>query len=807
MEITSKDREESDNVLVITDNLVGIVSEVHDIVLPDGEVSCVRRINKAFVKQFSHGNKLEKKHIHLYKDSVTEVIGGQEKGFSYPKIRNIGVLIERNELSLESALGLYAYIHMDGKHVEKHTNCFGLIVDTSELMIESYATVLLDIAGEEQTIRVPCNNIYPLIDSTPFFVTSPIDVFAKVMAYSSPTRSRILFIHENEDLCRFKGFVEASFYPRGAKNFDTDKVKVETTNLIIPDFFLDIRDNKKLKVENFRNLSNGKSFYELSKKLRKLECSALNEGMVLAYALGSAKAVCTLEELPCERNGYYAGVSFLTPRFQDYIILDCGKQGIYVNPRKLQILDNRASIYENQMISIKKFHYKNKDLSGMEARVLFSYRGKKHNLFDPGLHPGNLISNSYGVIEFKQDIGGHSADGQGSPGKCLTIPVDFIRQSLKDLGECKSFICQQRYLYIDKIDIDEYERRFVEEVQIEDKKDKSVNLDIENLVGILLGNDNTSIAGIKSSSNTDQWMRVNHYVIPASYIKTISMTYSVKRIEEQEQRQKRKDKYSSTKKATKLSDLYPSDFPSVAGEEEEEEEENDCYTVNHHKLTFKANPYVEQPWPVKDLGLKSKTKTFEDNKHLTEPIEVPQGAPDFEILNSKKGPNYYASKIPDATDYINWSAVDKGPKAEWEHIPALSLEGVADSVQEQKLECGETKPHKHIKIPASQDVKHPSENQLISNEEYEQVELNKQIKILNKQIKTFKYPEKYSKDIEESVKTAMKGYFFSAADKEALLKAVEVDFSYLGVNKKLEANQIDEDVTKEENVSDHDDSY
>ena len=41
---------------------------------------------------------------------------------------------------------------------------------------------------------------------------------------------------------------------------------------------------------------------------------------------------------------------------------------------------------------------------------------------------GTMARGDYAVVEFKEDIGGHSADGHGKSGQCLCVPTEITRK-------------------------------------------------------------------------------------------------------------------------------------------------------------------------------------------------------------------------------------------------------------------------------------------------------------------------------------------------------------------------------------------
>jgi len=57
------------------------------------------------------------------------------------------------------------------------------------------------------------------------------------------------------------------------------------------------------------------------------------------------------------------------------------------------------------------YEHRGRNLKGMPFRIL-----------------GTMTTGLHVVVEFKEDIGGHSSDGLGKKGQCLCVPIDITRK-------------------------------------------------------------------------------------------------------------------------------------------------------------------------------------------------------------------------------------------------------------------------------------------------------------------------------------------------------------------------------------------
>jgi hypothetical protein len=62
-------------------------------------------------------------------------------------------------------------------------------------------------------------------------------------------------------------------------------------------------------------------------------------------------------------------------------------------------------------------------------KVQKDYKFRGRNLKDmPFKYLGTLPGGTHAAVEFKEDVGGHSADGHGKKGQCLVLPTDVIKK-------------------------------------------------------------------------------------------------------------------------------------------------------------------------------------------------------------------------------------------------------------------------------------------------------------------------------------------------------------------------------------------
>ena len=60
---------------------------------------------------------------------------------------------------------------------------------------------------------------------------------------------------------------------------------------------------------------------------------------------------------------------------------------------------------------VKPYKFRGRQLEGKPVRVL-----------------GTLSDSQHAVVEFNEDVGGHSADGHGKKGRCLILPVEVVKR-------------------------------------------------------------------------------------------------------------------------------------------------------------------------------------------------------------------------------------------------------------------------------------------------------------------------------------------------------------------------------------------
>jgi hypothetical protein len=64
---------------------------------------------------------------------------------------------------------------------------------------------------------------------------------------------------------------------------------------------------------------------------------------------------------------------------------------------------------------------------GKKVKEDFTYRGRNLKGM-PFRFIGVLPSNEHAVVEFHEDVGGHSADGHGKKGHCVVLPLEAIKK-------------------------------------------------------------------------------------------------------------------------------------------------------------------------------------------------------------------------------------------------------------------------------------------------------------------------------------------------------------------------------------------
>lgn len=247
---------------------------------------------------------------------------------------------------------------------------------------------------------------------------------------------------------------------------------------------LEIREQNTIDLVPILTLTGEKTNQHIYKEAKKLQHKKLTIGDVISFSKVkdtlNSRYVATVVEEPCDDNFHYVGVLPMNREVLELVTLLSGKQGVYLNPEdELNIITHGRNYapQPNENVIVNK-PFKNFDLRKLNNKILQQ---------DQDVAPTKIELYSYEqpyVVEFEKDIGGHSSNGKGKAGHCISVEKRFIGAPRNNAKALATLLKNQKLMYIS-------DRLYTEEVKCTDAElekllpSKSLEENQDKFIGII----------------------------------------------------------------------------------------------------------------------------------------------------------------------------------------------------------------------------------------------------------------------------------------------------------------------------------
>lgn len=391
--------------LVNTGSIIGLLEAEEEIVAPDGGIVLSQSLrpvlavpDNAGLYRYELGNTLvkriapnnrDKEHIPLY----------MNVNYALPNVSDPNLLCS-----------LLVYLPDE--------KTFGSIFDMEEVdkgkirvilnKSDKNPDALLKRILPPSIVTVSPENAYMILDGNPIFVNNPRSIGIKIdKKTAQPTLRPSNLLLANQNLFGNRGIREIK-----VKSLQGRTYLIDYDYVSVPDFLL-VKQNPNEKPNQtplfvFRYKETEFHIYHEEDK------ESLNHALKLedfvSVLINDENFVGVVKELPSSDNMYYFGINLLSPRAQDKIILLSGEEGLYFRLSQCEKVSPVCYAVPGRRVEVVGFEHNGVTLDREEARILTTSDERDEV-----------------VLEFKKDIGGNSADGLGSPGRCLCVSSYFVR--------------------------------------------------------------------------------------------------------------------------------------------------------------------------------------------------------------------------------------------------------------------------------------------------------------------------------------------------------------------------------------------
>lgn len=406
--------------LVVANNVVSSIENIEEIPAPDGGIvkllslcPVVRKVNDDNTTKYTLGSKIIKTRI-------------ENVASAFPLLEDIEVSLSKDS-DPKKFLSLPAYVSTD--------KTIGNLVDLSSLSMGTVKLLFKKYVGggcwARELREHPVKTVFPLIDNSVVFVGRIQDYGIKLSnSVNLYTTSSEIFLCTNTLQANRREFVVPVKSGQG-RVYD-----VKESDVVIPDFLLKKR-SKEDKIDEtpillLSSKNTDLAIYQPSSEDKEEITVSFELENLVSVVLEGTSFLGKVVEMPSAENYMYAGVKFFSPRVQDEITLLNGKQGLYVQPQNVTPVGLQCVAYAGSPISIKDFDFNGVNLSGERGRILLEPNAASEDI----------------LVEFKKDVGGSSADGMGSPGRCVHVPIESIRYVSSPGINVSSYFYNGKYIAI-----------------------------------------------------------------------------------------------------------------------------------------------------------------------------------------------------------------------------------------------------------------------------------------------------------------------------------------------------------------------
>lgn len=405
--------------IVIANNVLNCIENTEEIPAPDG--GTVKLLSLCPV-QF----KLEDLGIKYFMGNTIIKTIEKNVSMSFPLLRDIEVLLSR-EGDPKKFLSLPAYVSIE--------KAIGQIIDITNIGKGLVKLLIKRYVGGGHIAREiwerPLNTVFPLVEHSV--------VFLKNLKNYGIKNNRAGFIYAtSSDLFTCLAASRSSNMESvvSVRSMYGKTYDVKEVDIVIPDFLLEKR-SKDEKVKEVPLLSLSSKNTELSIFRPAVDnkdefTGDFSRGDLVFVNIENINFLATVVEKPSDKNHMYLGVKFYSPRVQDEVVLVDGECGLYVSPQCATPVEASFLASAGISVLVKDFDFNGVNLSGESGRILLDRNANESSV----------------LVEFKKDIGGSSADGIGSPGRCARVPVECIRYVAYRGTNVSSFLYNGVYITV-----------------------------------------------------------------------------------------------------------------------------------------------------------------------------------------------------------------------------------------------------------------------------------------------------------------------------------------------------------------------
>lgn len=485
-------------IMLVGSSIVKIESDSME-VLPDGSEERVVKFRK--LKLYSSTGEIGK----LSSDVVSD-IGGRLPYNEIPLYRDLGAVLATTENAVTLA-GTYAYC-APMFSVCRIVGIDQELLKNGKVYVSFYNREALEKTGiPSQVQTAEIKELFPLFDGGVI-----------VDSKTSASAGYIVPLFYKESKASAIGLLSAE----KSGNGESQNIHIYMDRIHIPKILLNKRKENTISLLPIKVFYGENAEQQLFDVLEQVESKQFVIGNYVKWKLPNMEdsLVCRIIELPSISTNYYLGIRPLSPNFQGNVTLANGELGVYVNPTSLSYIElGFGGNIMGKTFTVFGIKHENRILDGLKCRVI--KMSEIDNQTKGSLKPVSVKKTV--MVEFSEDVGGHSGDGAGSPGKCLVIPMHALHICVENQEEIQNVMNEQMKFFITPdaqetviSELEKLEKQTISKNMV--KNIASASLDLHNIIGILFEK-NHEITLCKGIYNL---VLSNGRIVPISSIKFIS---------------------------------------------------------------------------------------------------------------------------------------------------------------------------------------------------------------------------------------------------------------------------------------------